>query len=272
MIRAALIVALFAGVVRASAQGADNAFDAASVKTSTSNSGPLVPGIFLPDGRWSAQRATLAMLLRSAYSLTFDRILGMPAWAHTERFDIVTTSSPDTPIERSRGMAQRLLIDRFGLRAHWEQRGGDVYALVLADPSRRLGPGLRPSGAPCQRSDPVSGEPLEPPRTGPCVETFRRLDDGAYQLRFRDRPLTDLLIIAGARDEVGGQVADQTGLTDRFDIDLDYVPRSARGLGAVGLGVPLAAAVVDQLGLRFERRRESIDVLVIDSVERPTPD
>ena len=271
MTRAILMLAFAAGVA-VSAQSALATDDAASVKRSGASRGStLVPGVFLPDGRWSAQFATLSMLLRSAYELPADRIVGMPSWTQSERFDIVTTAAPNTPAAELRPMAQRLLADRFALRTHWEQRLTDVYALVRVNPSGALGPGLRPAAALCRRSDPVTGAPPDPPRDGPCMETIARPDE-AMQFKLRDRPLNDLLIIAGARSEIGLTIADRTGLEGRFDIDLEFVSRSRPDPGALGFGVPLAVAVVHQLGLRFDKGIESVPVLVIDSVDRPTPD
>jgi uncharacterized protein (TIGR03435 family) len=275
MIRQAVVVLAFVGsVAMLSAQKSQTTFDAASIKRSAANgSSRVVPGVFLPDGRWSAQSATLSMLLRSAYTVPADRIVGTPSWAHSERFDIATTAAPNTSAEQLRAMAQQLLADRFGLRAHWEQRTTDVIALVRVDPSGPLGPGLRPSGAACQRSDPATGAPVSPPRDSPCAETIRRLDGGAMQFRLRDRSLlTDLLIISGARSEIGGTIVDRTGLEGNFDIDIEFVYRSQPDPGSLGLGVPLAVAMADQLGLRFDQRRELVPVLVIDSVDRPTPD
>src|SRR5688572_29327906 len=121
---------------------AQDTFDVASVKKSDpSDFSDLIPGLFQPPGQWSARRATLLMLLRSAYDLPTDRITGLPPWAQLERFDIGAKADPATPPQQLRVMAQRLLADRFGLRAHWEPRQRQVHTLVVAKASGELGPG-----------------------------------------------------------------------------------------------------------------------------------
>lgn len=271
MKRTAVVLALVGSVATASAQSAQVTFDAASIKTSgASDRSVVVPGVFLPDGRWSAQRATLSMLLRSAYDLPASRVIGLPSWTHSQRFDISTTAAPDIPAEQLRTMAQRLLADRFDLHAHWEQQEMDVYALVRADVSGALGPGLRRSNVACPRGIVVTGESGGPPPSSACSETIRLLDDAAMQFHLRDRSLSEFLVLSGARSEIGDPVADRTGLDGKFDIDIEFAYRSLPQLSALAIGVPLAAAVVPQLGLRFERRTELVSVLVVDSVEMPT--
>jgi uncharacterized protein (TIGR03435 family) len=76
-------------------------------------------------------------------------------------------------------------------------------------------------------------------------------------------------------------IVDRTGLTGTYDIDLDYVsdpvvwgmpPGSKEAPEPTSPGPSLLAAMEEQLGLKFVRRHELLDVLVIDSVEYPTPD
>jgi uncharacterized protein (TIGR03435 family) len=70
-------------------------------------------------------------------------------------------------------------------------------------------------------------------------------------------------------------ILDRTGLTGLYDIDLDWLADSsltARGDSTDAAAQTVFAAVTQQLGLRLERRREKMDVLVIDSVALPQPD
>src|SRR5687767_15977268 len=115
------VIVRVAGIVLSLTVGiaAQEAFEVASVKRS-GNVDSVVPGVFLPNGQWSARRATLAMLVRSAYDL--DRFVGMPAWAYSDRFDVVTTGVRDTPLAQLQAMARKLLADRFELRARLERR------------------------------------------------------------------------------------------------------------------------------------------------------
>ena len=239
---------------------AQEAFEVASVKRRQNvDITQVKPPMFFPDGRWVAQGATLSLILRSVYGLPLSRIVGLPSWVASERFDIDARAPAGATTTQMQAMAQRLLADRFDLRTHWDQRVSEVFVLVLAQPSGELGRGLR--RATCQRAD----------SSNACGERITTAPSGAYRLQLRDRPLADLLIISGARAEVGDSIEDRTGLVGRFDIDLEFVPRSAlSGQDTLDVGLPYGAAIANQLGLRFERREEPVDFLVIEKVSMPS--
>ena len=67
---------------------------------------------------------------------------------------------------------------------------------------------------------------------------------------------------------------DRTGLAGYFDIDIDYVmPPSLGAVDARPVDGPLLVEAVEtQLGLKFERRDEIAQVIVIDRAEMPDPD
>jgi uncharacterized protein (TIGR03435 family) len=76
-------------------------------------------------------------------------------------------------------------------------------------------------------------------------------------------------------------VIDRTGLEGNFDIDLTFTPdRMPQGPPPPGApqlnidpnGPSLFTALQEQLGLKLESDRAPVEVLVIDHVERPTPD
>jgi uncharacterized protein (TIGR03435 family) len=84
-------------------------------------------------------------------------------------------------------------------------------------------------------------------------------------------------VLAGAVQNAAGRaVVDRTGLTGRYDIDLEYA--STRRTGGSDLVDPGSAApsiftaLQEQLGLKLESRKEQMYVLVIEHVEMPTPD
>jgi uncharacterized protein (TIGR03435 family) len=75
-------------------------------------------------------------------------------------------------------------------------------------------------------------------------------------------------------------VVDRTGLAGNFDIELTWTPEQMpqdveRPLGLPPIdpnGASIFTAVQEQLGLKLESARGPVEVLVIDSVEQPTPD
>jgi uncharacterized protein (TIGR03435 family) len=73
----------------------------------------------------------------------------------------------------------------------------------------------------------------------------------------------------------GRVVIDKTGLTGSYDLDLQWTPDPAAGQAqpaAGGDGASLFAALQEQLGLKLEAKRGPVEVLVIESAERPTED
>jgi uncharacterized protein (TIGR03435 family) len=77
-------------------------------------------------------------------------------------------------------------------------------------------------------------------------------------------------------------VLDRTGLAGNFDFDLTFTPNQMPPgpppPGAPPLppidpnGPSIFTALQEQLGLKLDSQRGQVEVLVIDRVERPTPD
>ena len=210
------------------------------------------------------------MIIRVAHDLWPYQLTGGPAWINTERFDISAKAVGDPPPEQIRLMLQSMLSARFKLKVHTEQRPLDVYVMVLAKEGQ-LGPGLRPSQADCETNR-VESPPSPPGQLQRPVCGLRIFgNNGLRQVRAGGTNLLTLLTASGARSTLGGTVIDRTGLSGTFDVDLDYVPQQRDPDPEPSVGLPIIAAFEQQLGLKFEQRKELIEVLVIDSVERPTP-
>jgi uncharacterized protein (TIGR03435 family) len=150
-------------------------------------------------------------------------------------------------------MLQRLLIDRFMVRVHAEQRSSDVFLLVRR--RETLGPMLRPSTSTC-RDNP------------PC----RRIGNATM---LRGEAVTIREIAATLALRVGRPIIDRTGLEGFYDAELNFAEESKAGLPVVAApdgAAAIVTALQEQLGLKLEARREPIEVLVIDAAERPTSD
>jgi uncharacterized protein (TIGR03435 family) len=205
-----------------------------------------------PGGRVTAINVTLRDLVRGAYRLHDQQLVGGPEWFDRDHFD-VTGKAPAGASDAEHGAMMRgLLIERFSLRVHWEQRELPVYELVLARGDGRLGPGLRP------RPDCAIGERRESDKA-PCGGALF----GPGRLTVRGQPLPGF-----ARDRI---VIDKTGLTGNFDIDLEYTPDPGE-FPPIGPPPPanapsLPTALEEQLGLRLRPARAMVDVLVVDRAE-----
>jgi uncharacterized protein (TIGR03435 family) len=256
-------------------------FEVASVKRS--ELGPQSELWGYRNGRMTVQSATVQRLILSAYynaerQITERQLIAAPRWLDIDRFDILATA-PGIP-ESSRGtfppeiltMLRNLLEERFQLKAHLETREFPLLALVLARQDGALGPGLRRRTVPCtasaDRSELFSTTTTQRRTCGGRVAPWLLISTGATMAN---------LVTAFAQMIPGIEqiVIDRTGLTGTFDGDLKWTPESALTGGGqdtapTPTAPPLFTAIQDQLGLRFERTKGPVDVLVIDRVEPPT--
>jgi len=270
-------------------------FDVASVKPSDGKDATRVALMMQPGGRLQATNVPLGLLVRFAYQLQDSQIIGLPDWKDSNGFDI-NAKADDAALPAQPGvvgpfqpgvvgpfqqMTQALLADRFKLVAHLEKREMPIYALVVAR-SGKLGPSLRPSTVDCAAvaAERARGGML-PPRPGERLQCAFRIGPG--QMTGGGLPLSQLA--ASLSNFAGRLVVDRTGITGNFDLDLKYSPNPmmmAKILGAAkpdvldaptaGDGTTLFTALQEQLGLKLEPSRGQADVLVVDSVERPSPD
>jgi uncharacterized protein (TIGR03435 family) len=250
------IMALFAisiSVVRAQSGAEERLkFDVVSVKANKSGEDGL--RFDVQPGRLVAVNMALKQFIRAAYTLQLYQIANAPGWVDSERFDItaVTSRNLATPTVWTPGrfaplqlMMQSVLADRFKMIAHMERRDGPTYSLVLRSrDSSKL----------------VPGEGACPPNCGMKI--------GAGSLSARNIPLAQFAELLS--QQTGRLVTDSTGLTGGFDFEVHWTPESAQQSTADAPS--LFTALQEQLGLKLEAARGPVDMLVIDHIERPTPD
>jgi len=244
-------------------------FTTASV-TPTSDS-RFYPTTMSPDGRFVWKSVTLSRLMQTAYQKQpFHKIEGMPSWFSSDRFDVEGKAEGNPTEEQMWSMVRSLMADRLKLRTHLETRDLPVYALVLAR-SDGLGARIRPSACVAEEKVSLPPGPLDPSRPIPlpCGGIRSVTVKGSIQARF-----ATMAKFAGALGMLLGRpVFDRTGLTERFDFEVEFTPAQGRsGPGAPGVGPAMLAAIEEQLGLRLEEQTGPVGVLVIDHVERPVPD
>jgi uncharacterized protein (TIGR03435 family) len=252
------------------------AFEVASVKPNKSGEASGNLG-FGAGGRLTATNATVRDLIKAAYASPqplFDfQLVGGPSWMNSERFDITTRAEGQPQFAQLMLMLRTLLENRFKLKAHRETRELPIYALVPSNADGRLGPRLR-RAADCSAPD-APKLPAVPGQPAPC-----RIDRGFGRSTGRGVPLT-LFVTGGLSSIVGRSVIDRTALTGFFDWDLEWAPvpgepsppRTDSPIAPVpNDGPSIFTALKEQLGLMLESEKGPVEVVVIDSVERPTPD
>ena len=284
----ALMVILALAHARAQTPADKPTFEVASVRENTADDSRMMFGI-QPGGRFTAT-APLGQIIRQAYGLQRSQLIGAPDWVETTRFDIVAKAEseiqggpPGGPPGPLNFMLQDLLEDRFKLRAHRETREMPVYALVVARSDRKLGAGLRPSPTDCAamrgrgRGDRGAGAPSAGPPPG--ERPFCGVRLAPNQILAGGVPFAQLTQVLSQVTQ--RHVVDRTGLEGNFDVDLTFTPdRMPQGPLPPGVTLPpidpngpsVFTALQEQLGLKLESERAPIEVLVVDHVERPTPD
>jgi uncharacterized protein (TIGR03435 family) len=277
MIRASLILAVVGGVGVLSAQAPDAlpAFEVASIKPAPTEP-PRVLVLPSPD-RFYRATVTLQGLIIYAHGLQGFRIIGAPDWAATERWEVsAKAENAVTPALMAR-LVQRLLADRFALKTHPETRDLPIHHLVAARGDGRLGPQIKPAEFDCEPF--LTGErrtvdaPIDPKTGFPRCATNIGMGGGVRTVRYRGVSSSRLAVFLSTA--VNRVIVDKTGLRGSYDVELKFQDDTAFiGSGSRRqLEAPsLFTALQEQLGLKLDAARGPVEVLVIDSVERPTPD
>ncbi len=290
---AALLLALPSRVVYgqtvavASSNAADTAapadlpkYDVASIKPGSSDPGPSFLR-FNPDGT-SIHNMPLQFLLRAAFGVENDRLVGAPSWVASNRYDIEAKVAPeDAPkldklkAEDRRAMLIPLLVERFNLKYHHDTRELPMYALVVA----KGGPKLKASTPKAADEPPGSPFAGTPPKG---IDARGRMMMSPGRIESQDTTLDMLAHLLAP--QLGRTVVDKTGLTGRYDYTLQWTPDNAPPpmMGAKDgsaaavpeadtSGASLFTAIQEQLGLKLEADKGKVDVIVIDHIDLPSP-
>jgi uncharacterized protein (TIGR03435 family) len=235
--------------IPASSSAKPSVYEVVSIKPSK----PGTPGSIdtLPDG-FRETDTTLDNVVRNAFGIFYDKqIVGLPSWTESESYDIEAKVDADTAnrwqrltsTERrneERPMMQAMLIDRCKLKFHFERKELPVYDLVIA----RIGSKMK-----------------EAPQDE--VETAEMAGGDGVTLTAHALSMESFIPTLSGTD--GRLVVDKTGLGGkRFDFKLHWSP-------GVGSGPSLFTALEEQLGLKLVPSKDSVDVLMIDQMERPSP-
>jgi len=226
-------------------------------------------------------------LIRFVYQVQDFQLEGVPGWAAGERYDIVAKAAGDPPPvppgtpDPMITMLRTLIEDRFKLAVHRETKELPIFALVMVKPGT-LGPELRRTTHDCQA---LINAALAAARGGGPPPASPQTADG--------RPMCGTRVSAGTLSAgsmemsqfvntlsrmVSRTVVNRTGLDGYFDFQVTFAPDASQLPPGVPpppsdqTGPSLFTALQEQLGLRLESTRGPVDVIVVDHVERATPD
>jgi bla regulator protein blaR1 len=216
------------------------------------------------------------MLIQMAYPSATNELVGVPAWVRSDRFDVQAKSSLSAPTEEQKTQMMRaMMADRFKLAAHYEPKEIDSFALMLAREDGKLGPQIHPAAFDCAAlaAAQAAGEQRLPPVNA----------DGSPACGSRGSPgklMFGSTTMAGFAAQIssaaGRHVVDKTGLTGRYDVIVEYMARPSRDApaGAAALTPDerpdIATALREQLGLKLVPEKTTVQIVVVDRIEKPT--
>lgn len=249
-------VAAFVFAVSAGAQ----TFEVASVKPSSSGNNGFSGGCrgidsvynsarapFAPPlGRCVIHDARLSHLIATAYGINMAMLKSdkSPDWVAmgAERFDVEAKAEDPAKATESQllAMLQALLVERFDLKFHLEEKEAQGFALTVAK-----------GGPKFQESAKDDSEPKVDARLKVERSEFQTVN--AHKANMED--LTNILLFV-----TQASVVDKTGLTGAYDFKLRFGGEN---------GPEIFTALPEQLGLRLTASKVTVSYFVVDSAKRP---
>jgi uncharacterized protein (TIGR03435 family) len=254
--------ALFLG---GQSRGADDPkFEVASVKRTDqcSLNKSIDPGRVVLDG------FPLNIVIAEAFSVKMDQVIGGPSWLDKDCFTINAKIPAGVTKDQIPVMLRTLLAERLKLAARKESRPSPGYILVIDK-----------NGAKLKQSDPNSSDAT--------AGRVRFAAGGAAGVK---GSMTMTVLARYLSNRLGSPVQDLTGLNGRYDVDLAWAPDEALerigppaedgsptppgpidAAGSLQTSAGLSSvftALRESLGLRLERRKQEVDVVVIDHIEQ----
>jgi len=234
-------------------------FEVATIKPSDPNSTGQSMNVGRTGGNsFTTQNTPVADLIKFAYNIHVRQLSGGPSWIESDKFDVL--AKPDTPgipsMAQLRSMLQKLLAERFGLEFHREKREISAYVITLEK-----------SGIKVAKMEGNRGNLPRFSGRGPGALSVVNATMGEFaehlQSRVLERP-----------------VVDQTGLTGRYDFNIEWKPDATQLAALAGPNPPPLPpnvedrpdlmAAMRQLGLKIESTKTPVDVLVIDKMNKPS--
>jgi uncharacterized protein (TIGR03435 family) len=255
-------------------------FEVASIKPTDPGAGMGGRFGMQPGGRFAVNGMPLRFLIDRAFNVNSqDQIVGLPPFVQSDRYDIVAKVSADSALaaagtadmEALSPLLLKLLVDRFELKYHTEDRPVTAYTLTASKPKmKKADPASRTS---CKNATAPAGAP-----PGSRMMTCQNVTMAEFVERlYRITPDLNL------------PVSNATGLEGGWDLSLIFtwrpqmigapmrVPEGAAPASAVPTaadpipGQTIFEAIEKQLGLKLEKEKRLAPIVVIDHIaQKPT--
>jgi uncharacterized protein (TIGR03435 family) len=219
-------------------------FEVASVKLAGPSAAPSGPRFQIGPDSLTIRGLSLRDCVQTAWQLPETQVVA-PAWLADIRVNILAKTLAPATEKQMYPMLQSLLGERFGLKAHTEQREMPAFALAVA------------KGGPKFTASESAGAPRIMQAKGALI--------GEH---------VPMALLAGVLSKLFGRpVLDETGLTASYDFRMDLTPflpppDAEAGSSQQIMEGSMISGLQSQLGLKIESRKKSIDMLVVDHAEK----
>jgi uncharacterized protein (TIGR03435 family) len=237
-------------------------------------------------GRWTCENMSLSNLVSNAFDLRAFQ-LNSPDWTNNERFNISAKVPEGATKEQFRQMMQNMLSERFGLKYHRDKKEMQGYELVVgkngpkfkeSEPEKPKDPNAEAPPGPSFPARPAIGKDGFPEMPAGMSGTI--MMNGRARQQWVRVGMENLA--ANLSYQAGKPVTDATGLTGKYDLSLYWVtsngpppPPPPSGAGGDIItpasdvsGPTLFTALQEQLGLRLEAKKVTIEILVVDHLAK----
>ena len=247
------------------------AFEVATIKPVDKGGVRLVQGMSLGDfaqtmsaagfisrveRRISLKSRSLRSLIATANVTSINQIDG-PDWMANTWFDIDAKIPDDAPVGDANKMLQSLLEERFGLRVHRERREQAGFALVTG----KKGPMLKLSAPAIVIPDDMSPDDRQAKLMSMLQKPQPRVPTpGANSMSYSGYTMDKFAEILARL--VDRPVTNMTGLTDRYDVDLNLSTTEREDTTI------LVIRALESLGLKLEARKVFVDLVVVDKASK----
>jgi uncharacterized protein (TIGR03435 family) len=258
-IAAALILLFAAYAVFAQTSPPPAKFEAVSIKLNTSDDPSVYFGT--DPGRLTVVKNPITNLIGNAYEN--HNLIGGPEWIRSDRYDVEATAAGSPNEKQMMQMLQVLLAERFNLKVHTEQREQLIYNLVVAKGGLKL---HKRTDQNCTRKDDTRPDDIP---SNPCGNNFTHIKGDHIEWTVTNSDMQHM--VRALTGPSGQPVIDKTGITGTFDLDIEFASSRPGSEESTDPNVPSIFAALDQLGLKLEPAKGPVDFLVIDHIDRPTP-
>lgn len=262
VVSAIVAVVVFAVTLQAQPSATRSAFDVAAIRLSSLDADAGRYMRMQNDHDFVARNYTVKDLVVAAYDLTPQLVSGGAKWFESERYEILAKAPGEVRPNQNEQMAmlRELLIDRFDLKFHRQNKTLPIYSLIVPKGGNKMTKSADSAEAP---------QPL----------VFAVSPQGA-KLSGRNANMAEFASVI-QRVVLDRPVVNQTGLSERYDFELDFMPDESQFGGQFQVRYPeatsdatkkigLLTALQEQMGLRLLATRGPVSTLVVDSVQRPS--